>query len=78
MPNIIIGLNHGTGEISLDTAVESWAYAFEMEPFVAQFREQVQKVLTVWLEQTRGKEALPGYRVGRMRMRRCLDLLEVH
>lgn len=47
IPDIIIGLNHGEGEISLSTENDEWCYSFSMNNFLADFSEKVENFLSL-------------------------------
>lgn len=76
MPDIVLGLNRGVGEISLVIEQESWAYTFDMNLFVERFRREVIRILSTWLIATESLADAMGYKVGRPRMQRCLSALE--
>lgn len=41
IPEIIIGLNHGSGEISRSDETCNWSYSFDMEEFLQDFHERM-------------------------------------
>jgi hypothetical protein len=48
IPDIVIGCNHGTGEISLSDEDTEWAYPIDMETFCRDLRQGLRDVLTQW------------------------------
>lgn len=44
--NIIIGLNHGSGEISVNTDKEEWAYSFDMIDFCTNLEKRLGLIQT--------------------------------
>ncbi len=55
MPEIIIGLNHGVGEISLLSKSESWKYQFNMDVFINDFTHETMEFVSKWQEQTQNE-----------------------
>lgn len=52
IPDIVIGCNHGAGEVSLcDEGIE-WSYAFEMTDFLQETQAKVRAFLIAWIEST--------------------------
>lgn len=49
LPDIVIGCNHGSGEISLSDAKDSWAYRFDMNDFCADSRQKFCELLNNWV-----------------------------
>jgi hypothetical protein len=41
IPEIIIGLNHGSGEISRSDETCNWSYSFDMEEFLQDFHKRM-------------------------------------
>jgi hypothetical protein len=71
IPNIVIGLKDGAGEVSLNDPIGRynhpnkdffkrgvWAFPFDMEDFHAHLKSQIQDFLTIWIE----KASVPEFR----------------
>jgi len=56
IPNILIGCNHGVGEVSVYWGDDEWAYKFDMKGFILSFREEIRRFLTVWLSKNDNPE----------------------
>ena len=50
-PKIVMGLNHGVGEISFLNKDIDWQYKFAMKEFISSFREEIRKFLGDWLHE---------------------------
>jgi hypothetical protein len=67
IPDIFIGCNHGSGEVSLSTEVsEEWSYNFDMNRFCQHLTESLEYIIRRWMETTNSNAVL----------RRAADILE--
>ena len=48
IPNIIIGCNHGYGEISLVEGEKKWYYLFDFQDFCQNFENEMKQFLELW------------------------------
>lgn len=58
IPDLIIGCNHGVGEISLSSQENEWAYQFDLHDFLHDWQEQLEHCLVEWSTAT---ENSPGH-----------------
>lgn len=49
LPDIFIGCNQGSGEISLDDEDTTWCYHFRMEDFLTDLQQKLVQFLSTWL-----------------------------
>lgn len=52
IPDIIIGCNHGVGEISLSNEEDDWSFLFDMDDFMHDLQKQLEGFLVQWLTST--------------------------
>lgn len=57
MPEILIGLKDGRGEISLLTETENWKYEFDMGVFINELNNEIMRSISEWLETNNGPDA---------------------
>lgn len=57
IPEIIIGCNHGAGEISLSSKEDKWAYPFDLDDFLRDLQQQLEHVLMEWTVTTQNTSA---------------------